>query len=133
MHRVKHKTPVMGLNAQPGSDTIISYSDHKLYSWNVYKFVEELISLGCSIKQLAHTTHPMVPRAIVATTDDAVVRLLSPMKCHIITTALLPIMSSVVTVATAAHSGMLPLPPHPHHYIPLQKHCTYYWMMVTYM
>ena len=103
----------MGLSAQPGSSTIISYSDHHLYSWNAYKFVVELISLGCTVRQLAHTTHPTVARSIVATTDDAVVRLVSPVKCHIITTALLPITSSVLSVATAAHSSMSFLPPTP--------------------
>ena len=108
MCRLKHKTPVIGLSAQPGSSTIISYSDHHLYSWNAYKFVVEMISLGCTVKQLAHTTHPTVPRSVVATTDDAVVRLISPVKCHIITTALLPITSSVVSVATAVHSSMSP-------------------------
>ena len=124
VYRLKHKTPVMGLSAQPGSSTIISYSDHHLYSWNVYKFVVELISLGCMVRQLAHTTHPTVPRTVVATTDDAVVRLVSPVKCHVITTALLPITSSVVSVATAAHSGMPSPPPPPQHYIHVNCHLT---------
>lgn len=110
----------MGISAQPGNNTIISYSDYTLYSWDACKFVVELISLGCTIRQLAHTTHPTVPRLIIATTDDAVVRLVSPVKSHVITTALLPITSSVVSVATAAHSSMLPIPPalhsHPHSY-----------------
>lgn len=116
IYRLKHKTPVMGVSAQPGSSTIISYSDHNLYSWTAYKFVVELISLGCNIKRLAHTTHPMVPRSIVVTTDDSVVRLVSPVKCHIITTALLPITTSVVSVATAAHSSMFSVPLSPHCY-----------------
>lgn len=110
MYRVKHKTPVKGLSAQPGSSLIISYSDHAMYSWIVHKFVAELISLGCTIKKLAHSTHPMVPRSIVATTDDAVVRLVSPVNCHVITTALLPITSSVVSIATGAHSSMFSPP-----------------------
>ena len=105
---MKHKTPVKGLSAQPGSSTIISYSDHSLYSWTVYKFVVELISLGSTIKELNHTTHPTVARSIVVTTDDAVVRLLSPVRCHVITNALLPVTSSVVCVATAAHSSTFP-------------------------
>ena len=32
--RVKHKTPVLGQAAQ--SERIISYSDHKMFSWNFY-------------------------------------------------------------------------------------------------
>ena len=107
---MKHKTPVKGLSAQPGSSTIISYSDHNMYSWTAYKFVIELISLGCTVKGLAHTTHPIAARSIVVTTDDAVVRLVSPVKCHVITTALLPVTSSVVCVAAAAHSSMFSLP-----------------------
>ena len=116
VHRVKHKTPVKGLSAQPGSSTIISYSDHNMYSWTAYKFVVELISMGCTVKELAHTTHPIAARSIIVTTDDAVVRLVSPVKCHVITTALLPVTSSVVCVAAAAHSSMFSLPPPPQHY-----------------
>ena len=126
MYRVKHKTPVKGLSAQPGSSTIISYSDHHLYSWDVHKFVVELISLGCTVKQLSHTTHPTVPRSVVATTDDAVVRLISPVKCHIITTALLPVTSTVVSVAAAAHSGMsVHLATPPQNYIPLYRNAVH--------
>ena len=104
--RVKHKTPVLGLAAQPESETIISYSDRKMYSWNVHKFLLEFSSLGCAVSGLAHTTHPASPRVVVATTEDAVVRLVSPVNGHIITTALLPVTSRIVSVATAAHTGM---------------------------
>jgi len=104
--RIKHKTPVLGLSAQPESDTVISYSDHKMYSWNVHKFLLEITSLGCTVSGLAHTTHPGSPRVVVATTDDAVVRLVSPVNGHVITTALLPVTCQVLSVAAAVHTGL---------------------------
>ena len=105
---------MLGLAAQPESHTVISYSDHKFYSWNVHKFLLELISLGCTISGLAHTTHPGSPRVVVATTDDAVVRLVSPVNGHVITTALLPVTSRILSVAAAAHAGMCISSTHPY-------------------
>ena len=70
------------------------------------EFLLEFSSLGCAMSGLAHTTHPASLREVVAMTEDAIVQLVSPANSHIITTALLPVTSCLVSVATAAHTGM---------------------------
>jgi WD40 repeat protein len=82
--------PVRGLHTSPGTPHILTHSHTLVRGWRVQQLYKRSAIIGREILSLSSTTHPMVPRRLLASCADSAVRLVCPVGGHVITTALLP-------------------------------------------
>ena len=82
--------PVHGLHSSPGTPHILTHSHTLVRGWRVQQLYKRSAIIGREILSLSSTTHPLVPRRLLASCADSAVRLVCPVGGHVITTALLP-------------------------------------------
>lgn len=90
--------PVHGLHSSPGTPHILTHSHHVVKGWRVQQLYKRSAVVGREILSLTATTHPLVPRRLLASCADSAVRLVCPVGGHLITTALLPLGHSVISL-----------------------------------
>jgi hypothetical protein len=67
--------------------------------WHINKLYHKTTIIGCSCFHLSSTVHPFISLRIISLCADSTVRLISPVGGAIITTALLPLPSKIISAA----------------------------------
>lgn len=93
-----------GVISQPGVPHLLSYSGRQLKGWRIRELYHQSALTG-PVSSLIATTHPLVPLRVVAGCADSAVRVVSPVRGEVITTALLSVGKKIVTMAYFSVKG----------------------------